>query len=83
MIPLQSCNETWEQKELGCLFPQLFVLVIVEMDSVVQRRDGDIEEEKEQGRSMWWLDSGAMVGWFAGSQVAGGPKDTDCCCCLL
>ena len=42
-----------------------------------------MEEEKEQGRGVWRLDCGAMVGWFARSQVAGGPKDADCCCCLL
>ena len=40
-----------------------------------------MEEEKEQGRNVWQLDCGAMVGWFARSQVAGGPKDADCCCC--
>ena len=26
-----------------------------------------MEEEKEQGRSMWRLDCGAMVDWFARS----------------
>ena len=39
-----------------------------------------MEEEKEQGRGVWRLDCGAMVGWVARSQVAGGPKDADCCC---
>ena len=42
-----------------------------------------MEEEKEQGRGVWRLDCGAMAGWFARSLVAGGPKDADCCCCLL
>ena len=42
-----------------------------------------MEEEKEQGRGVWRLDCGAMVGWFAMSQVAGGPKDADFCCFLL
>ena len=42
-----------------------------------------MEEEKEQGRDVWRLDCGAMVGWFARSQVAGGPKDADCCGYLL
>ena len=40
MIPLQHGAETREQKELGRLFPQLFVLIVAEMDSVGGRRDG-------------------------------------------
>ena len=44
---------------------------------------GEGMEEKEQGRGVRRLDCGAMAGWFARSQVAGGPKDADCCCCPL
>ena len=40
MIPLQRGAETREQKELGHLFPQLFVLIVAETDSVGGRRDG-------------------------------------------
>ena len=39
-VRLQRGAETREQKELGRLFPQLFVLIVAEMDSVGGRRDG-------------------------------------------
>ena len=50
------------------------------MDGVGGRRDGGGEGARK-GRVAVRLR--AMVGWFARSQVAGGPKDADCCCCLL
>ena len=53
---------------------------IAQMDGVVGRRDGGGEGAR---KGVWRLGCGAMLGWFTRSQVAGGPKDADCCCCLL
>ena len=48
MIPLQRGAKTREQKELGRLFSQLFVLVVAEMDNVGGKRDGgDCVEEMD------------------------------------
>ena len=48
MIPLQCGAEPREEKELGRLFPQSFVLVVAEMDSIGGRRDGRGERARKE-----------------------------------
>ena len=50
------------------------------MDGVVRRRDGGGEGARKGRVAVRLRGDGCR---FARSQVAGGPKDADCCCCLL
>ena len=48
MIPLHGGAETREQYELGHLFPQLYALVVAEMYSICDRRDGGGEGARKE-----------------------------------
>ena len=61
MIPLQHGAEMREQKELGHLFPQLFVLIVAEMNSIGGRRDGGGEGARKERVMVRLWDNGWLV----------------------